>query len=293
MEESRNDAADLRLLNLVGAGLFLSGAAHAAWWFIVGGSWEGPLSLRKPILFGVSSGVTCWSLAWAASFLPATTLRRWEARLLAVALTVEVGLITMQTHRGVASHFNETTPIDAVVSHTMGWLIVGVWAVVAAWTWRLHAYSPGRPAPADALVAARMGMALLTAGCALGATSTAYGVEQAARGLSPEVYGAAGVVKTAHGVALHGIQWLAAAAWLMRAAGVPETRRRWAVETAGVGCVALTLFALAQTLNGRSRFDVADGALLLAVLGLALQAAPFVVAAIWTAGGRRLKVPSP
>ena len=53
-----------RQLVLVGVVLVASGLAHAVAWAILGGPWEGPVTWRKPILFGISGGLTSLSAAW-------------------------------------------------------------------------------------------------------------------------------------------------------------------------------------------------------------------------------------
>jgi hypothetical protein len=42
----------------IGVLLMLSGIIHLAVLLIGGGTWEGPLSLRKPMTFGLSFGLT-------------------------------------------------------------------------------------------------------------------------------------------------------------------------------------------------------------------------------------------
>src|SRR5947208_14731126 len=55
---------------LVGALLLISGIVHIAILTITGASWVGPLSLRKPAVFGLSFGITLVTIVWVASFLP-------------------------------------------------------------------------------------------------------------------------------------------------------------------------------------------------------------------------------
>ena len=50
--------------------LLVSGVIHLAVLVISGGTWEGPLSLRKPTTFGLSFGLTLVNVTWIASFLP-------------------------------------------------------------------------------------------------------------------------------------------------------------------------------------------------------------------------------
>jgi len=56
---------------LIGAGilLVLLGMLHVPVWMMDGSDWEGRVSWRKPILFGVSTGMTLWSLGWIVGAL--------------------------------------------------------------------------------------------------------------------------------------------------------------------------------------------------------------------------------
>jgi hypothetical protein len=51
-------------LVLVGLVLLASGLVHAGVWAVLGGPWEGPVTWRKPILFGISAGLTSLSAGW-------------------------------------------------------------------------------------------------------------------------------------------------------------------------------------------------------------------------------------
>ncbi|MFM8282835.1 MAG: hypothetical protein ACKOCW_04675, partial [Planctomycetaceae bacterium] len=97
-----------RPLGWCGLVLVASGVAHLAVCAVLGGPWEGPVTWRKPILFGISGGLTCLSMGWAWAQLPQRRGDGWLATATAWALLVEVGLIDLQRWRGVASHFNRT-----------------------------------------------------------------------------------------------------------------------------------------------------------------------------------------
>jgi hypothetical protein len=142
-----------RQLVLVGIALIASGLAHAVVWAILGGPWEGPVTWRKPILFGISGGLTSLSAAWVWAKLPPRRGDVWLAAATAWALFVEVLLIDLQRWRGVASHFNRDTPLDAFLYDAMGVLILFVSAVLVDLTIRLFR-SPAAMTP-DMLLAAR------------------------------------------------------------------------------------------------------------------------------------------
>ena len=268
------------LLAVLGAVMVASGFAHVPVWAVLGGAWEGPVTWRKPILFGVSGGLTAISLGWVWSKL---AWRRGDVPLAAAtawALFVEVLLIDVQRWRGVGSHFNRDTPLDSFLFDAMGALIVAVTLVIADLTLRLVRRRP--TLAADMLLAARVGMALLVVSCLLGIWVGMHGETRLGQGLDPTRLGAAGVPKFPHGIAIHAVQWLPALAWLARRAGITEPVRWRLVAMASAGSTLLLVYALAQTALGRARFDVvpATGAILaVALVGLTV---PVVVTA-WMA----------
>ena len=232
--------------------LVASGLAHVGVWAVEGGPWEGPVTWRKPILFGISGGLTAVSLGWAWSKLGRRRGDDWLARLTAWSLLVEVGLIDLQRWRGVASHFNRQTPFDSRLYDLMGGLILLVTIVIIDLTVRWCRTRP--PVGADMLLAARAGLVLLAVSCLLGIWASVHGDMQAAAGRPPEIFGAAGVVKFPHGVVIHAIQWLPLIAWATRWVGLGERTRTLFVAAATAGSALMLAYALTQTLAGRPRF---------------------------------------
>jgi hypothetical protein len=261
-----------RPLAMAGVGLVASGLAHVAVWAALGGAWEGAVTWRKPILFGISGGLTCLSLGWAWAALPR---RRGDVPLAwatAAALVAEVSLIDLQRWRGVASHFNRATPLDAALYDVMTWLILGVTLVIADLTLRFFLQRPRLPA--DLLLAARAGLGLLAVSCLLGIWTGAQGEIRRAAGLPPETLGAAGVLKFPHGAALHAVQWLPLLAWAARRAGVALEARTRLVAWSAAGSGLLGGYALAQTLLGRARFDTTPLTAALLAAAIAMLAVP-------------------
>src|SRR3954452_12084167 len=58
-----------RVAYALAAVLAASGLVHLTMLLVSGGSWIGPLSMRKPTTFGLSFGLTVASVTWATSFL--------------------------------------------------------------------------------------------------------------------------------------------------------------------------------------------------------------------------------
>ena len=261
-----------RPLALAGVGLVASGLAHIAVWAVLGGAWEGAVTWRKPILFGISGGLTCLSLGWAWAALPR---RRGDVPLAwttALALVAEVALIDLQRWRGVASHFNRATPLDAALYDVMTWLILGVTLVIGYLTLRFFLQRPRLPA--DLLLAGRAGLGLLAVSCLLGIWTGGQGEIRRAAGLPPETLGAAGVLKFPHGAALHAVQWLPLVAWAARRAGLSIAARTRCVAWSAAGSVLLGGYALAQTLLGRARFDTTPLTAAVLAAAVAMLAVP-------------------
>lgn len=281
--ESRADPwwADRRAwpLAVLGVVMVASGLAHLPVWAVLGGPWEGPVTWRKPILFGISGGLTAVSLGWVWAMLPQ---RRGDAILAAAtawALFVEVLLIDVQRWRGVGSHFNRDTPLDSFLFDAMGVLIVAVTLVIADLTLRLVVARP--PVAADMLLAARAGMVLLLVSCLLGIWVGMHGEARMQEGLDPVRLGPAGVPKFPHGVVIHAVQWLPALAWVAGRVGLVEGVRWRLVALASAGSTLFLIYAVAQTALGRARFDVVPGTGALLVVALACLTIP--VAAIASA----------
>ena len=124
----------------LGGLLILSGVIHLAVLLISGGTWEGPLSLRKPMTFGLSFGLTLINVTLIASFVPLKD--RSRTMLLGVfagACVLETFLVSLQAWRGVPSHFNIETPFDATVAQILalgGFTLVAIIVLLTAAVFR-------------------------------------------------------------------------------------------------------------------------------------------------------------
>lgn len=239
-----------RIALWVTSSLLASGCIHLVLFAILGTSWHGPLSLRKPILFGISGGMTMWSIAWLITQLKPRKFDRFLVNSLSIALFIEVGLITLQYWRGVASHFNHSTILEAAIESTMLGLILLVTGGIFYLTWRTRWLREINPAMALAI---RAGMGLLALSCLLGIVTSVLGEVSLSAGRSYELWGSAGVLKFPHGVALHAIQMLPIIAWLAEILRVKHSIR--VVQSALAAQLLFLLYAVWQTSHGRDRFD--------------------------------------
>jgi hypothetical protein len=225
---------------IVGMALLLSGLAHLAILVVGGGSWQGPLSLRKPATFGLSFGLTLLTVVWVASFLPFRD--RTRALLLGtftIACAMETALVSLQAWRGVPSHFNLETPFDAQVARTLaagGFVLV---ATVIALT--VAAFRRNPAVPVSLRVAIRIGLLALAGAQVVGAAMIAKGMRLVFAGNPQAAYATAGSLKPAHAVMMHGVLLLPAFAWLLSFANWSERRRLAAVVAAAAAYLTLVI----------------------------------------------------
>ncbi len=242
-----------RVAYAVGAVLFACGLVHLGVLLVAGGSWSGPLSLRKPVTFGLSFGLTLATVSWATTF---TTIRpKARTALLGgftVASVVETALVSVQAWRGVPSHFNFETPLDytiAMVLATGGGVIV---FIVLGFAWA--AVSGAGELSPNLRVAVRAGFLSLLLSLGIGTLMIARGVIEA-RGGDPQIaYTTAGSLKPVHAVAMHAILVLPGLAWVLRFVDWDETRRSRLVRVAVAAYAVLIGVVGIESFNGVSPF---------------------------------------
>ena len=238
-----------RLCYGIGAVLIASGLFHAAVLVTSGGTWEGPVSWRKPMTFGLSFGLTLITIAWVASYLP---LRERTRRLLlsvfTAACVVEVALITVQAWRRVPSHFNMETPLDTAISRVLaaggGVLIVVVVALTAAALRPLPGVSPSMR------LALRAGFLALVAAMAVGAIMVVTAVLDVVHGDQTAAYAVGAQWKPAHFVPMHGVLALPLLAWLLSRTPLSERARLQTVALAAAGYGVLCVLSVIESLAG-------------------------------------------
>ena len=210
----------------------------------------GALVWLKPLKFALSGLAFTWTLAWLLAALPAAAQRavRRLSRGVALSMVLEQLLIFAQAGRGVASHYNASSPLNGVLFGLMG---VGVlvitlltaWAVGLAWAYRPHG-------PAGYVWGLRLGLLVFLVGAVLGGfmlhnQQHTVGAPDGGPGLPGLGWSTvAGDVRAAHFLGLHALQALPLLGWAL-SRWVP---RRAALLT-GVGA-ALWAGAVAALLLG-------------------------------------------
>ena len=208
-----------KFLYLVAALLIASGLVHSVIGLIAifnGEPWSGPVSWRKPVVFGLSVGLASIAFAWVLRQLPN---RRWgwiPTGLFGVSSLVEVAIITLQKWRGVPSHFNVQTDFDTAMYFLMAQCVGGIIiATVIYLVWSLVQF---RGSGADRVATLVGIVAILVAGYIGGSMIVEGEIHSATTGAIPYevVFGAEGAAKLAHFIGLHGIHFLALIAILSR-----------------------------------------------------------------------------
>lgn len=246
--------------------LLFSGLGHLPFLFLRQVGWEDPVSFRKPILFGISGGLTLWSLLYVIHLLGSSRQMRFVANALIFTLLPEVALITFQAWRGVPSHFNNSGMVNSLIEFAMLIFILIATGIIFWLSYRVFQTGAlDSIAPAMKL-ALQAGLVYLSISCAIGMVITAIGKQQIASGGVAELYRGSGVLKFPHGIAIHAIQTLAILAWCCQ-----SLRTQWAwrgVVMAVIAHLFLLAYATIQTAEGRSRWDTSQLTSLLLLFAL-------------------------
>lgn len=283
-----------RILWIAGWLLLATLVFHLVALLVTGGPWTGPVSLRKPATFAETGWLTCWSVAL---MLPALDVGRVRQRIVGAATVLfgvgETAIIGVQAWRGVPSHYNFTTPLDAALMRggaagTAGIFLVGVVVLLSAAVRARHA-------PVSVRIGALAGGGVLLAGCLIGLVMifNNSGVYQGSIGAGftarrtgylgpdPATVGpdyalvrpatAGGDLVLPHAIGVHGLVLIAVPALLLARAALAEHRRRRIVGLAAASVVVaqgLLVGHAFRQLPLRELGPVSVGVLVLCGIGL-------------------------
>jgi hypothetical protein len=227
----------------------------------------------KPAKFAISIALYALTIAWVLTHVHGrprlTRVVGWGT---AVIVVLEVVLIDVQAARGVTSHFNVATPLDAVIFSVMGVAILWAWGLAIALAVALFRQSFSDRALGWAL---RVGMLITVLGSGMGGLMTRPTAAQmtAARAThhlpvagahtvgapdgGPGVPGTGwsrehGDLRVPHFLGLHAIQILPLFALMLRSRAASAVKRERAVATAAASYAALFAMLLTQALAGES-----------------------------------------
>lgn len=197
----------------------------------------------KPAKFGLSSAITCLTLAWIAVYLAAwPRVRDWSCRVFAASIAFEIVIIDLQAARGTTSHFNVSTPFDKAAFVVMGISIATLWISMAGMTYALFRQ---KVAPDSWCWALRLGLLASLIGAAAGGFMLHQTPEQKSAGdghyFGAHTVGASdggpglpflnwstahGDLRVAHFLGLHAVQFIPLMAWwLSRRKRLLESQR--------------------------------------------------------------------
>jgi hypothetical protein len=225
----------------------------------------------KPFKFALSGSI--YSATLAALLLPLRERRlaRWVARIVSVVLVLEVVLISVQAARGVYSHYNVGTPLDAAIFSTMGTAITVLTVATA-----VAAVALARAPATDQLLrrAVVWGLALAVVGGLVGFLMTMPTPDQLAALQSgpPEILGAhtvgapdggpglplarwsatAGDLRVPHFWGLHAMQALPLLALWLRRRRAPSATQARQLRAGAVLYGGVFAVLLQQALRGQS-----------------------------------------
>ncbi len=155
----------------------------------------------------------------------------------AAACVLETFLVSLQAWRGVPSHFNMETPLDAGIAQT---LAVGGFTLVAVLVMlTIAAFRDRTRLPVPLLLAVRTGLVALVGAQVAGGVMIATGVRLVLAGNPQLAYATGGWLKPVHAALIHGILVLPLLAWLI-------SRTHWDERAQGrVMWMGIVLYALA------------------------------------------------
>ena len=238
-----------RVAYTVGGLLVLSGLVHLTALLMSGGSWQGPVSLRKPATFGLSFGLTLINVTLIASFVSLSDrTRTLLVGVFAAACVLETFLVSMQAWRGVPSHFNMETPFDAAVAQTLAVGGFALVAVIVALT--VFAFRGRTLLPPGLLQAIRAGLVALLGAQVAGAVMIATGVRLAVGGNPELAYASGGWLKPVHAVLMHGILLLPLLAWAISKTEWDERTQARAARAGMIVYAVVVVGAAAASLLG-------------------------------------------
>ena len=247
---SWNRATTAERAGYVVSGLLLaSGLIHVAILVATGGSWQGPLSLRKPATFGLSFGLTLATIVW---LVPSVKLSPRARALLVTTFTaasvLETTLVTLQAWRGVPSHFNLETTFDAAVTRGLAGGGAVLVAVIVALT--MAAFRANPDTPRSLRLAIQIGLVALCGSMAVGGVMIGRGMTLVLGGDPQTAYLTGGILKPMHAVGMHAILVLPLIARLFSFVDWSEEQRVTAIKIAAGAYVLVAVAVTGANLIG-------------------------------------------
>jgi hypothetical protein len=165
----------------------------------------------KPMKFAISIAIYSWTYGWLTHYLTSKGTRRFISWVLVICMTAEIVIITLQAARGELSHYNISTPLNAMLFSTMG-TFIGINTVLNFYTTILF-FIPGSVSLSNpSLLAWRVALLLFFVGSISGGLMIThmghtFGAADGGPGLPFTNWSTqAGDMRAAHFITLHGLQ---------------------------------------------------------------------------------------
>ena len=205
----------------------------------------------KPMKFLSSITIFLWTVAW---FMPETQqgLRNVVRWTIGPAMLIEIVCIILQSARGTSSHFNNTSPFDAMIFSVMGLTIVLNTIAMVIFLAIIRRDTP--PHRAGYIWGIRLGVAIfllasLQGGLIVGNNAHTVGAPDGGPGLPFVNWStSAGDLRIAHFFGMHALQVLPLLGFLLDRAKAPA---RGVVIAVSVLWVAIMAGLLLMALQGR------------------------------------------
>lgn|SRR5262245_36670285 len=280
-----------RIGYVAGALLLVSGLIHLAILVIGGFSWQGPVSLRKPMAFGLSFGLTLITIVWVGSFLRlGNRSRQMLLGVFTAACALETALVTLQAWRGVPSHFNLETALDGLVARSLAAGGVALVVIIVALTWVSFRANPS--VPISLRLAIRIGFVALVGAVVVGAVMIAKGMMLVFAGDPQAAYATGGALKPIHAVTMHAILVLPGLAYLLSFTEWNERQRTGVVSLAAAGYITIAAVVAVTTVSGVDLRRMSPAMIVPFAIGVAMLLGTGLSAAVAAYGSGSARVNS-
>ncbi len=166
----------------------------------------------KPMKFGLSVGIYCWTFAWLLRYLVSKGNIKFISWVILVCMVVENGIITLQAARGVISHYNISSSFDALLFSIMG-AFIGINSLIIFHTLILFLFFR-TTLDKNMLLAWRFGLLLflvggVAGGMMIGNLSHIVGSSDGTDGIAFLNWSkVVGDLRSAHFITMHGLQMI-------------------------------------------------------------------------------------
>ncbi|MFY8035738.1 MAG: hypothetical protein ACOVMQ_01160 [Cyclobacteriaceae bacterium] len=164
----------------------------------------------KPMKFGLSVAIYCWTFGWLLQFLVSQFNIKLISWVVTICMIAENVIITIQAARGVTSHYNISSGLDAALFGTMGGFI-GINTAAVFYTLVLFLFSE-ITLNKSMLLAWRLGLLVflvggISGGMMISNLAHTIGTADGSEGIAFLNWSkVAGDLRSAHFITLHGLQ---------------------------------------------------------------------------------------